>query len=126
MTTRIDMEKAGRKLPNPIFENVVYQQSFKGSFKHGHGSTCRQLLTMMLMLPPIAVSHDKVEYGYCEIRGVEDHDLNIKKTAEFLLQQKWVSVSDGICWRQYSCCLEYNPSACTHFTSKSKANYSIQ
>ncbi|KAL5477776.1 hypothetical protein EMCRGX_G024618 [Ephydatia muelleri] len=67
MTTRIDMEKAGRKLPNPIFENVVYQQSS-------------------------AVIHDKVEYGYCEIRGVEDGDLNIKKTAEFLLQQKWVGV----------------------------------
>ena len=33
-----------------------------------------------------------MEYGYCEIRGLDDVELNVKKTAEFLLLQKWVSV----------------------------------
>lgn len=39
--------------------------------------------------------------SYCEIRGVEDHDLNVKKTMQFLLMKELVCCTrrgrDGGC-----------------------------
>ena len=32
-----------------------------------------------------------LQFGYCEVRGYKDVDLNVRKTVEYLIIQKWVS-----------------------------------